>query len=1034
MNNVFLIQKFVRRIYFHKKVRISLIIIVVGILFYLLPQPSFSRDKVLSVNTPEQTFSQSTLNALGYQVISSNQYAIGVNSFGESTGEAIKQNLVVGDGQYLTFETDKTTSLSLIQGSKDTVNYVKGVDGFQIYQKTETFDLSGKKIHKIDTDIEKKLETDNTAPVIIQFNLPFNKFYESKQKPEQIKDKISKFDDKKKDVISKFTSQSKFKSDLKIINGIAADIDKDTLVALSADADVKKVELDREVKITLDTSLDQIRAKEVWNLQDSQNQALTGFGIDVAIIDTGVDYTHLDLGGCLGQDCKIIGGYDFVNNDNNPMDDHGHGTHVAATVAGKGLLNGVAPDARILAVKVLSAGGSGSWSQVIAGINFATDPNGDGDSSDHVDVANMSLGGSGNPDDVISLAVDNSTAMGVVHAIAAGNSGPGASTIGSPGAARTAITVAASCKGSQIGSNSYCTNPIASFSSRGPLVWNEVDIQKPDIAAPGVLICAARWGTSFGTAPTCFDDQHVRISGTSMATPHIAGVAALLKQAYPDYTPEQIKQTLKSTTRDIGMTYNDRGAGEVDVKAAIPFSSKILAAPSTWTLSSDPTQKLSEHTLSFSVSSTDELVTDLTVDLNLGIPGVGVTASKTTLDVSGGQTDVFDAVITVDNDIARAGNYFVRINLSENGAVKGNIPVFLRVSPTIATNPSGSLDYGVDSPALANWTSDTKTITLTNLRTDVEQTLTLTSSSYPTGITYESPVSVTVPANETGSIDTRFIVDNTSVSNNIYTGTLTFSNAANNISLTTKFTKFYLIKIQDNISPGLTVAWPVVIHNRAGKVYYDFTKTAERVFYVNDPGTYDVYVRYEFAHDSNNNFADAVVMKEGTSVDSGETIVNVNRSEAVNFVKTIPTDPSGSTGYIVGRDQILTYAPNPQAFTFGLNTFGGNPDIMATQYFSNISDSYTYERFHQSKQPEVNLYNYYYKFTGLSGNLNFTNNSSDFYKMDVQWDLDQQVGEIYPLVWTGSNRVGYHVYYSSSLPKPVFNSTKICRNVFRKAC
>ena len=129
----------------------------------------------------------------------------------------------------------------------------------------------------------------------------------------------------------------------------------------------------------------------------------------------------------------------------------------------------------------------------------------------------------------MSLAVDKSTAQGVVWTIAAGNSGPSYGTIHSPGIARTAITVAAACKISQIGKHSYCQTPIASFSSRGPVVWNDVDIGKPDIAAPGVLICAAEWDNAWSSS-RCIDTWHVAISGTSMATPHMAGAATLAKQ------------------------------------------------------------------------------------------------------------------------------------------------------------------------------------------------------------------------------------------------------------------------------------------------------------------------------------------------------------------------------------------------------------------------------------------------------------------------------------------------------------------------
>src|SRR4029077_13122491 len=122
-------------------------------------------------------------------------------------------------------------------------------------------------------------------------------------------------------------------------------------------------------------------------------------GVRIGILDTGVDYTHPDLGACFGPGCKVVDGYDFVNQDADPMDDMGHGTHVAATAAGDGTyageggptpIRGVAPGAEIYAYKVLDNFGFGGSANIIAGIERCADPNGDGDPSDHLDVCNMS--------------------------------------------------------------------------------------------------------------------------------------------------------------------------------------------------------------------------------------------------------------------------------------------------------------------------------------------------------------------------------------------------------------------------------------------------------------------------------------------------------------------------------------------------------------------------------------------------------------------------------------------------------------------
>jgi len=345
-------------------------------------------------------------------------------------------------------------------------------------------------------------------------------------------------------------------------NGIALDISDQEAEKLKTSPYVQEVYPNYEVKALLMDSVPLIGATDVWKLNASgqpcityggSGECLTGKNVTIAIIDTGVDYTHTDLGGCFGTGCKVAGGYDFVNNDNDPMDDHGHGTHVAATAAGNGTLKGVAPDATIYAYKVLSASGSGDSSGIIAAIERSVDPNNDSDFSDHLDIISMSLGGPGTPDDPMSTAVDNAVNNGVVAVIAAGNSGPSQQTIGSPGTARKAITVGATDK----------YDNIIYFSSRGPVVWNNSFLIKPDVVAPGVGICAAEYD-NWLSERRCLDDNHIAISGTSMATPHVAGVAALIRQAHPDWVPDEIKAILKNSAKDLSYEIFAQGYGRVN--------------------------------------------------------------------------------------------------------------------------------------------------------------------------------------------------------------------------------------------------------------------------------------------------------------------------------------------------------------------------------------------------------------------------------------------------------------------------------------
>ncbi len=367
----------------------------------------------------------------------------------------------------------------------------------------------------------------------------------------------------------KITNEFKFS-----FNGIALNISDEEAKEIEDIKGVKKVWPNREVEALLMDSVPLIQEGiSAGQLDEDGNdclvtgkECLTGEGIKIAIIDTGVDYTHPDLGNCTSEEflegnCeKVIGGYDFINYDEDPIDDQGHGTHVAATAAGNGEggLKGVAPNAKVLSYKVLSSEGFGNNAGVIAGIEQAV--------IGGADILSLSLGGWGDPDDPGSQAVDSAVLSGKVVVVAAGNSGPSEQTIGSPGTARKVITVGAT-------NNINKEDRVAGFSSRGPVIWkdgegNKKIINKPDILAPGVNICAAQYDSAWEDSQ-CLDEKHTSISGTSMATPHVAGVIALLKQKHPDWTPEEIKASIKGTAIDLDYSAIKQGAGRINVSALV---------------------------------------------------------------------------------------------------------------------------------------------------------------------------------------------------------------------------------------------------------------------------------------------------------------------------------------------------------------------------------------------------------------------------------------------------------------------------------
>lgn len=310
---------------------------------------------------------------------------------------------------------------------------------------------------------------------------------------------------------------------------------------------IKNIYPNYKFSLCLDESIPLIRASDVWNIKNKYSENITGKDISIAILDTGIDYTHPDLSN------NYIDGYDFVNNDNDPMDDHGHGTHCAGIIAGTGLNSdykyiGVAPDANLYAYKVLDSQGSGDLNNYIAGLEAAADPDGDGDPSDHVDVISISFGTEkpGSPKDIFSLKADEIVDMGIVVVAAAGNNGPDNNSIASPGCSIKTITVGSIDKNSVISKSS----------SRGPVVLNNSTFIKPDIVAPGV-----------GIKSTSIEGGYIVMSGSSMACPHVAGVVALILQVFPHLKPEEIKQNIRGFSVDLGEIGEDNiyGSGRIDV-------------------------------------------------------------------------------------------------------------------------------------------------------------------------------------------------------------------------------------------------------------------------------------------------------------------------------------------------------------------------------------------------------------------------------------------------------------------------------------
>ncbi|MEU8166972.1 S8 family peptidase [Micromonospora sp. NPDC049004] len=452
-------------------------------------------------------------------------------------------------------------------------------------------------------------------------------------------------------------------------------------------AGAKKVWLDRKVRATaltggakpagLDRNLDQIDAPQAWKA------GYTGKGVRVAVLDTGADFTHPDLAG------RVVERADFTAEGGDAVDHNGHGTHVASTIAGTGAAahgqrRGVAPDAGLVIGKVLDDHGSGADSGIIAAMEWA---------STRADVINMSLGGSEADDgsDPLSLAVDRlSTSTGVLFVIAAGNSG---AQISSPGSATSALTVGAVDR----------DDKLADFSSRGPLVNSHA--AKPELVAPGVDIVAARAAGTNLQDP--IDRYYEGLSGTSMATPHVAGAAALLAQRHPDWTGAKLKAALVGAADPLsGVDAYAVGAGRLNAARALggPTSDQPVVNLGTFAY---PQSGSSTTTLSWTggaTPATTVLDLDVSVVNHDGQPVPRGAASLSTSRVTPRRGATAEATLRINRAAlaSRPGFYLATVTARTGRTVVAVTPVSFYVEPpsydlTINTKPLPGLRDGAET-------------------------------------------------------------------------------------------------------------------------------------------------------------------------------------------------------------------------------------------------------------------------------------------------------------------------------------------------
>ncbi len=392
--------------------------------------------------------------------------------------------------------------------------------------------------------------------------------------------------------------------------------------ATAIDPSIRKIWLDRRLQLVLDRSVPQIGAPSAWS------QGYQGEGIVVAVADSGVDLTHPDLVG------RVAASRNFTTEEDRDL--VGHGTHVASIVGGSGTASsgkykGVAPGATLISAKVCLINGC-QLSSIIEGIEWASGEQG-------AKVVNLSLGGADSPGvDPLEQAINQLTEQyGTLFVVAAGNSGM-AGSVSTPSTADAALSVAAVNR----------NEAIAPFSSRGP---REDGAIKPEISAPGVgIVAALASGSTIGPPIETF---YTALNGTSMATPHVAGAAALLRQRHPEWGPDQLKAVLiGSAKRNPALSTYDQGAGRVDVANA--FATQITAQPSTigfpkalWPHDDDlPVTRTITYTNEGSSPVTLNLRIEGSGPAGIGLPAGLFTVSPATLSIAPGAAA--SAQITAD--------------------------------------------------------------------------------------------------------------------------------------------------------------------------------------------------------------------------------------------------------------------------------------------------------------------------------------------------------------------------------------------------
>lgn len=400
---------------------------------------------------------------------------------------------------------------------------------------------------KIESEVYKQLEENEKVTIIVKLKNNFQT-----ENIDQIK-KISKENIKKlTNELEKKSSNFELVQSYETFNALALKIDKETLEILKNNEIVEEIHAEQILSIQLQQSLPLINATQAWNVASPYGGNLTGRGQTICVLDTGIDYTNPALGGTFGV--KVIAGHDFVNNDTDPNDDNGHGTHVAGIIAANGIINttlvrGVAPDAYLVAEKVCNATGSCFGSSMLAGINHCLSTVGSG----KLTAISISIGDGNSWNQTtcptwMNAPIDIAASKGIPVIVSSGNQGfkNGISYPAcSPNATAVGNTYDANHSGLGGGGltlqipNGTCTDGVNATVDK--ITCNSNTFSNLDLVAPGTRITSTRPVGVFppsGCNSPSATSLIMTCSGTSQAAAHVTGAVALIKQKNGPYIPK----------------------------------------------------------------------------------------------------------------------------------------------------------------------------------------------------------------------------------------------------------------------------------------------------------------------------------------------------------------------------------------------------------------------------------------------------------------------------------------------------------------